>query len=842
MASPRAQQVAPRRSGSSAAVSDSLELQQVALYDVAEVARWEEQTAREQAELEMIKAVLGSVFSVRKPRDFIAGTSSGLKTVARGVGLGLASLVAQPYIGAKTGGARGFVKGVGAGVVTCAASAVTGTVVGTGQIVRGVVNTPSAVVQRARGQVWNSERRVWEQDWYSLPEEAAEVLGAAATAAGQAGADEETAGGSASSGKRRSTRKVADRTLYDLLGVEPDASEGEVRRAFYKKSLALHPDKNPNNPAATTQFQAVSDAYRVLGDEDRRRAYDEHGQDSAAAGLPKIEPAVFFAALFGSHHFEPYIGRLRLAQDIDGNLQSIFRDAVVADESAQPSLDMLKVQRARERMKALERERQVRLALALVERMMPYIDASALRQTEATDRWETEQAREVARLSQVPCGAEMLYVVGWVYANRARQFFAGGVLRRVMAKVEGQVHLAQTKAKLAGSVGRTCFTINGIMKSADKKKHSIASSKPAPKGEVDPPAPGSGEAAVGKAGTATPEGDAAPASSSGSDSRPPGAAFPNRGGIDRGVPRSGPQVAGTSGFRNEADQHREPSSSEAGDSASDEFPVGSVVMVRGLRTASELNGEVGMVCGFDASSGRYLVQVLPDLGLKKFRRDNLVSLQAPDEAHGMGASSTPEHQGGSSSSSAPPPGERAGGDGEEKWAPGGEDADMADAFKDCMPLFHDAFWSATALDIEFTLDRVIAKVLRDMSVDKPARRRRAEVLLKLGVLFQEPLKEKRQRLKEAQPLALVAGSAEASGTGGTGESAKRSMLMRFKPRAPWRSCAESRRQKARDLDAKQKRMEAALAMMAAGASTEDVDEMAAARAAMEAEMDSPRQP
>ncbi|CAE7653088.1 DJP1 [Symbiodinium sp. CCMP2456] len=240
----------------------------VAVYDAEQAARHEalalrlqEQQEREQAEVEMLKAAVGSVFSVRKPRDAVAGTASGLKTMARGVGVGLASLVVQPYVGAKCGGIKGFAKGCGTGLATCVGSTVAGTVVGSGQIVRGVVNTPGAILRTARGEVWNSDARKWEKDWYSLPEEAAEVLCE----------DCEEAGGESRARSSGSTsRKVQHTELYNVLGVRPEASEADIRRAFYKKSLALHPDKNPDNPEATKQFQEVSDAYRILGDEERR--------------------------------------------------------------------------------------------------------------------------------------------------------------------------------------------------------------------------------------------------------------------------------------------------------------------------------------------------------------------------------------------------------------------------------------------------------------------------------------------------------------------------------------------------------------------------------------------
>uniref|UniRef100_A0A7S0FAW9 J domain-containing protein n=2 Tax=Pyrodinium bahamense TaxID=73915 RepID=A0A7S0FAW9_9DINO len=870
-------------------IDDDPKMQQLEVYNPEEVARLEEQIAREEAELAMTKAVLGSIFSVRKPRDVVAGTSSGLKTVAKGVGLGLASLVAQPYIGAKTGGARGFIKGVGAGTLTCVASAVTGTVVGTGQIVRGVVNTPNAIVQKARGQVWNTEERKWETDWYSLPEEEMEVFGAPAES--MAGGSDAASSSAArnTAGERRPTRHVVDRSLYNLLEVPPEATDAEIRRAFYKKSLALHPDKNPDNPEATAKFQAISDAYRVLGDTDRRRVYDEHGQDTAAAGLPKIEPVVFFAALFGSHHFEPYIGRLKLAQEIDGDLQALLRDAVAGSEEEPPAIDVLKVHRAHLQLKLVERQRQVRCAVALAKRLDPVVGLEGEEYRKAFTTWEAQHTTEIAKLAQAPCGVEMLYLIGWVYANRARQFFAGGMLRRVMAKVEGEVHIAHSKAKLAGSVGRTCITVNGIMKTAEKKKKSLAAASAAKRGEEDgaqhptsdeyhamDSSASEGEGAPSKRAAATgtaAEAGAAKATSAapGSTSSPPQSqtqartgqgAEGGRGcgtssgstppGGSGGGPANVMSAAATSGGACNGPPEDAAQGGASNDGAPGDLPPGCLVMLRGLRATPELNDEVGMVCGFEEESSRYLVQILPDVGLKKLKRENLLVLEAPEFNSGepqRTGGATGSSGGASSSSAAPPPSSDAGG--EDQWAKGGDDADMADAFKDCMPLFHDAFWSATALDVEFTLGKVIQKVLRDMSVDKKVRRQRADALLRLGTMLQEPMKEQRRKASQVggpggaastSPSAgLLAGAAPtgpAAATGaGANDKAKKSVLARFRPRAPWRPSPDRRTQKARELELKQKRMEAALAMMAAGASTEDVDEMAAARAAMEAEVD-----
>ncbi|KAJ2126738.1 hypothetical protein IW136_006597 [Coemansia sp. RSA 678] len=68
---------------------------------------------------------------------------------------------------------------------------------------------------------------------------------------------------------------------YELLGVKPTATEAEIRTAYMKKALAVHPDRNPS-PSATREFQQVSDAYYTLSDPSRRSTYDQsHAHDRA---------------------------------------------------------------------------------------------------------------------------------------------------------------------------------------------------------------------------------------------------------------------------------------------------------------------------------------------------------------------------------------------------------------------------------------------------------------------------------------------------------------------------------------------------------------------------------
>merc|ERR1711933_610346 len=77
----------------------------------------------------------------------------------------------------------------------------------------------------------------------------------------------------------------ADRDFYGILGVSRSAGASEIKRAYRKKSLEYHPDKNQGNEEAKQKFQDVAAAYEVLSDEEKRKVYDRHGEE----GLKELE-------------------------------------------------------------------------------------------------------------------------------------------------------------------------------------------------------------------------------------------------------------------------------------------------------------------------------------------------------------------------------------------------------------------------------------------------------------------------------------------------------------------------------------------------------------------------
>lgn len=113
-----------------------------------------------------------------------------------------------------------------------------------------------------------------------------------------------------------SNQLLAAKNFYKVLGVNENATQKEIKQAYYKLAKKHHPDANPDNKAAADKFAAAAEAYEVLGDEGRRKEYDTLGasgyefkQSGGTSGSPgagnpfggqhqNIDPQDLFESIF----------------------------------------------------------------------------------------------------------------------------------------------------------------------------------------------------------------------------------------------------------------------------------------------------------------------------------------------------------------------------------------------------------------------------------------------------------------------------------------------------------------------------------------------------------------
>ena len=77
---------------------------------------------------------------------------------------------------------------------------------------------------------------------------------------------------------------MAKRDFYDILGVTKSASAEEIKKAYRKKAIEFHPDKNPGDSTAEAKFKKAAEAYEILGNEEKRSRYNQYGHAAFEGG------------------------------------------------------------------------------------------------------------------------------------------------------------------------------------------------------------------------------------------------------------------------------------------------------------------------------------------------------------------------------------------------------------------------------------------------------------------------------------------------------------------------------------------------------------------------------
>ena len=77
---------------------------------------------------------------------------------------------------------------------------------------------------------------------------------------------------------------MAKKDYYEVLGLKKGASENDIKRAYKRLASKHHPDKNQGSKDAEEKFKEINEAYEVLGDDQKRAAYDQYGHAAFEQG------------------------------------------------------------------------------------------------------------------------------------------------------------------------------------------------------------------------------------------------------------------------------------------------------------------------------------------------------------------------------------------------------------------------------------------------------------------------------------------------------------------------------------------------------------------------------
>ena len=142
---------------------------------------------------------------------------------------------------------------------------------------------------------------------------------------------------------------MSERSYYEILGVSKTANDDEIKKAYRQLAIKYHPDKNKGNKEAEEKFKEAAEAYEVLKDPSKRRAYDQFGKAgvNASGGGSQYGQTVYtdFSEIFGDFGggiFESFFGGRggggnrsgpRRGNDLKYNLDITLEDAALGRES-----------------------------------------------------------------------------------------------------------------------------------------------------------------------------------------------------------------------------------------------------------------------------------------------------------------------------------------------------------------------------------------------------------------------------------------------------------------------------------------------------------------------------
>jgi len=336
----------------------------------------------------------------RCPKDALDGFRCGLGTIATSIASGVGIAIKSPVAGARKEGLRGFLRGLDSSVGGLV-FAMRGAACGVGQVGRGLANTPAALRARGDGRAWDLEL----EDWVDI-----HLADLEREVAADVSHDEDN--------RAVETVTVVDMELYNLLGVHPCVSVGDIRRAYYREARKCYPDSKDNADTSIDRFQMITNAYQILSDPVLRHSYDSEGQNNLPQQeLVKVDTVTFFCLLFGSEQFKPWIGEFHIA-----SLVSELATLVGDEDDCQLVPEL--VGEPDSKVRKCQHQREVLCACHLRDVLARWVDARD------REGFINSMRLEAQVLAGAQFGPELLVTIGDMFKLRAGSYLASELIGR----------------------------------------------------------------------------------------------------------------------------------------------------------------------------------------------------------------------------------------------------------------------------------------------------------------------------------------------------------------------------------------------------------------------------